>query len=77
MAADQPDDATLAELYRLHHARLVALAAHVIGESAAAEDCVQEAFVRLGATSSESVRSPGWVAAHRGHPPGAERGPSA
>lgn len=51
----------LAAAYREHHAALVARAAHVLGGTLGAEDCVQEAFVRLAA-ELDAVREPGaWL----------------
>lgn len=51
----------LDELYRAHWGRTVAVASHLLGDRSAAEDIVQEAFVRL-ADELDTVDDPGpWL----------------
>lgn len=60
MSTNDPPD-RLDELYRLHRRRVVAVAAHLLGERAGAEDIAQEAFIQLAAHLDE-VKEPGaWL----------------
>jgi RNA polymerase sigma-70 factor (ECF subfamily) len=58
----QRDD-TFSEVWRDHHDRLVARATRMLGDAAAADDVVQEAFRRLSATPLDEIDDVGgWLA---------------